>query len=127
MVVNHPSVDWYAYFKSIRNECPWSYAAYIHGQIAIVQYTGERYPLGTYQARMYTVSAPNETVEALAHALDHGEDEWLFSYPGYGDYATPVPVLIQQNRQQLNQLRQKLDKDMECPHSNREQAQDVNK
>jgi hypothetical protein len=33
--------------------------------------------------------------------------EWLFSYPGYGLYATPVPVLIQQNRQQLNQIRDK--------------------
>jgi hypothetical protein len=54
---------------------------------------------------MYIVNAPNETVEALAASWDQGEDEWLFSYPGYGDYATPVKVLIQQNRAQLNQLR----------------------
>jgi hypothetical protein len=66
---------------------------------------------------MYMVSAPNETVEALAYALDHGEDEWLFSYPGYGDYATPVPVLIQQNRNELNQLRQKLNEETTCPYN----------
>jgi hypothetical protein len=56
---------------------------------------------------MYLVSAPDATVEALAHGMDHAdtECEWLFSYPGYGEWATPVPVLIQQNRAELNQLR----------------------
>ena len=102
---SHLSVNWYDYFKSIRSECPWSYAAYIKGLIDIVEYTGSSIPLGQYQARMYIVNAPNETVEALAASWDQGEDEWLFSYPGYGDYATPVKVLIQQNRAQLNQLR----------------------
>jgi hypothetical protein len=102
---NHQSVDWLEYFKSIRQECPWSYAAYLKGLIDIVEYQGYRIPLGDYSARMYIVSAPNATVEALAASWDQGEDEWLFSYPGYGDYATPVKVLIQQNRAQLNQLR----------------------
>ena len=105
---NHLSVNWYDYFKSIRSECPWSYSAYIKGLIDIVEYTGSSIPLGHYQARMYVVNAPNETVEALAAGWNQGEDEWLFSYPGYGDYATPVSVLIQQNRQQLNQLRSQL-------------------
>jgi hypothetical protein len=45
----------------------------------------------------------------LAKALDHGEDEWLFSYPKYGEYATPVKVLIQQNRARLSQLRTQLE------------------
>ena len=102
---NHQSVNWYDYFKSIRQECPWSYSAYQKGLIDIVEYEGVRLPLGDYSARMYIVNAPNETVEALAASWDQGEDEWLFSYPGYGDFATPVSVLIQQNRQQLNQLR----------------------
>ena len=105
---NHQSVDWYDYFKSIREECPWSYAAYLKGKIDIVEYEGVRLPLGDYSARMYIVHAPNATVEALAASWDHSEDEWLFSYPGYGDFATPVSVLIQQNRQQLNQLRSQL-------------------
>ena len=105
-VRNHQSVNWLEYFKSIRVECPWSYAAYLKGSIDIREYTGTVLPLGTYAARVYLVNAPNATVEALAAALDHGEDEWLFSYPGYGEFATPVAVLIQQNRKQLNDLRQ---------------------
>ena len=105
---NHPSVDWLEYFKSIREECPWSYSAYQKGLIHIVEYQGYRIPLGDYSARMYVLNAPDHTVEALAASWDHGEDEWLFSYPGYGEYATPVKVLIQQNRAQLNQLRSQI-------------------
>ncbi len=102
--VNHPSVDWSRYFKSIRTECPWSYAAYTQGLIDIVAWSGEPLPLGTFQARVY-VCNDKDAVEALSSALDHGESEWLFSYPGYGPWATPVPVLIQQNRHELAQLR----------------------
>ena len=102
---SHQSVDWYRYFKDIREQCPWSYSAYIKGLIDIVEYTGSSIPLGRYSARLYLVNAPNETVEALATGWNQGEDEWLFSYPGYGDYATPVAVLIQQNRKQLTELR----------------------
>ena len=103
---SHLSVDWYDYFKSIRKECPWSYQAYIHGKIDIVEYEGLSIPLGEYSARMYLVDQSNEVVEALAASFNHGLDEWLFSYPGYGDYATPVSVLIQQNRKTLADLRQ---------------------
>ena len=103
------AVDWYQYFKSIRTECPWSYSAWQKGLIDVKPYTGEILPLGQYQARVYTVLDPKQSVELLAAALDHGEDEWLYSFPGYGPYATPVPVLIQQNHQQLTQLRQQLD------------------
>lgn len=101
-------VNWYAYFKSIRQECPWSYAAYIKGQIDIVDYQGQVKPLGEYQARVYVVNAPNETVEALAAALDHGVDEWLFSYPNYGEFAAPVAILIQQDRAKLRTLREQI-------------------
>ena len=105
---NQQDVNWYDYFKSIRTECPWSYAAYLKGAIHISEYTGEILPLGNYQARVYTVLDPKQSVEALSAALDHGDDEWLYSFPGYGDFATPVPVLIQQNRKELNDLRSKL-------------------
>jgi hypothetical protein len=105
---SHQSVDWREYFKSIRTECPWSYKADQQGLIDITSWKGEVIPLGDYQARVYLIEASNQEVEALASALDHGEDEWLFSYPGYGLYATPVAVLIQQNRQQLTNLRTQL-------------------
>ena len=108
-VRSHQSVDWGAYFKSIRAECPWSYSAWLNGGIDIVNYMGQILPLDDYQARVYLVTDPAMSVEALSQSLDHGQDEWLFSYPGYGEWATPVPVLIQQNRQHLAQLRSRLE------------------
>ena len=105
---SHQSVDWREYFRSIRTECPWSYRADQQGLIDITPWKGEVIPLGTFQARVYLIEASDQEVEALAVALDHGEDEWLFSYPGYGEFATPVSVLIQQNRKQLNDLRTRL-------------------
>lgn len=110
-VRNHQSVDWYAYFKSIRSQCPWSYAAYLKGKIDIVEYQGEKLPLGNFSARMYLINAPDDTVAAIADGLDYEdtEYEWLYSYPGYGEYATPVSVIIQQWRAELNKLRREQD------------------
>ena len=105
---SHPSVDWGQYFTTIRTECPWAQQAWRQGQIDIVKYTGEILPLGDYQARVYVVNAATETVEAICHSLNYGADEWLFSYPGYGAWATPVGVLIQQDRSRLRELRNKL-------------------
>ena len=109
VVKNHQRSDWGEYFAAIKKECPWSYAAWLRGQIDIVEWTGEVKPLGDMQARVYTVSASDEEVEALAKKLDHGECEWLFSYPGYGPFATPQAVLIQQDRRVLADLRGKQD------------------
>lgn len=110
LVKSHQSVDWYAYFKSIRSECPWSYSAYLKGEIAIENWTDTDtiQPLGLYKARMYIVDYPNNIIQAMAEELncDDLDCEWLFSYPGYGKFATPVKVLIQQNRKELNDLRE---------------------
>jgi hypothetical protein len=64
-------------------------------------------PLGNYRARVYVVNATGATVEKMAQDLDEGDCEWLFSYPEYGQFATPVPVLIQQDRATLTSLREK--------------------
>ena len=108
MAANHQSVDWYSYFKSIRQECPWAYTAYLNDGIDIVEYRGSVIPLGEYQARVYVINAPEETVEAICAGLNHGRDEWLFSYPGYGPFAAPVSILIQQDRARLKELREQL-------------------
>ncbi len=109
---SHQSVEWYSYFKSIRSECPWSYHAYLNGLIHIENWSDcdRLEPLGKYQAKMYIVDLPDNVVEAMAQELncDDQECEWLFSYPGYGEFATPVKVLIQQDRSRLNELRSKL-------------------
>jgi len=103
-------VDWLKYFRSIKTQCPWSYSAYVKGQIDIVKYQGHKHPLGDYQARLYLLNVATDTVEALCDSMayDDDRDEWLFSYPGYGEYATAVPVLIQQNKQRLQQLRNEI-------------------
>lgn len=48
-----------------------------------------------------------KSLEALAESLDENdtECEWFFSYPGYGENAAPIRVLIQQDRAELNHLR----------------------
>ena len=115
-VKSRPSVDWLAYFKSIQHECPWSLKAYQQGAISIEDWshTGTLEPLGNLQARIYIVDLPDNIVEAMAEELDCGDQEceWLFSHPGFGEYATPVTVLIQQDRTRLAQLRKQLG----CPH-----------
>ena len=106
---SHQSVNWLEYFESIQQECPWSLRAYKSGAISIEHWsdTVTLEPLGNYQARMYILDLPDNIVEAMAEELDCQDQdcEWLFSYPGYGEFATPVKVLIQQNRKQLNDLR----------------------
>jgi hypothetical protein len=107
---NHQSVDWLNYFESIKTQCPWSLRAYTQGKIDIVIYEGNSQPLGVFHARMYVISAPDATVQAIADMWDRSDPdcEWLYSYPGYGEYATPVSVLIQQDRSTLKNLRTQL-------------------
>ena len=108
-VRSHQSVDWLAYYRSIAHECPWSLKAFRGGLIDLqVWNEQDQIPaLAHFHARVWLLDYPNNVIEARAELLDKEdtECEWLFSYPGYGRYATPVPVLIQQNRRQLNQIR----------------------
>ena len=112
MAKSHQSVNWLEYFESIKTQCPWSLQAYKQGAIDIQNWhdTDSIEPLGQYQARMYVVDYPDTVVEAMALELDcdDQESEWLFSYPGYGEFATSVAVLIQQNRRQLNDIRTRI-------------------
>lgn len=99
-------VDWSAYFENIRTQCPWSWQAYQKNQIDITQWQGQKLPLGDYQARVYVCDLTEKDLETLCDQLDQDlVDEWLFSCPGYGPWATPVPVLIQQDRKRLEDLR----------------------
>lgn len=107
VVRSRPRSNWGEYFSSIKELCPWSYSAWLRGQIDIVAWEGKVLPLDGYQARMYTVDTSNQIVEKMSEELDEGKYEWLFSYPGYGEHATPETVLIQQSRATLTTLRQK--------------------
>jgi len=107
VVRNHQSVDWTKYFAKIRPVCPWSGPAWSADQIDIV-YTKTIQPLGPYRARIYVLDLSRRRLKKLAAQRDSGADEWLWSHPGYGAYGAPVPCLIQQNRAELDQLRQQV-------------------
>lgn len=109
VVANPKSVDWDSYFQLIKTACPWSWSAWRKGQIWIGSRGDLIKPLDLYQARIYVIKdiTPRQ-LKKLAKKLDTGQDEILWSHPRYKYNSTPVPVLIQQNRQHLNQLRQGL-------------------
>ena len=109
------AVDWTAYFDHIKGQCPWSWGAWRKNQIWIGTRGDLVQPLESYQARMYVIkNITPRRLKKLANRLDSidSEHEWLWSHPRYKKYSTPVPVLIQQNRQYLNQLRRGLSKSL---------------
>lgn len=107
------AVDWAAYFDSIRSQCPWSAPAWAQGRILVCSWDPHAVvsELGHYQAILYVCDflTPDQ-VQALAETLDQSDSqhEWFFSYPGYGAWATPVTVLIQQHQAALDLIRQRL-------------------
>lgn len=99
------SVNWADYFSKIKQQCPWSYAAWQQGQIDIQKFKGQLGDLGAFQARIYLVALNKRRTKKLAKKLDLGHDEILWSHPSYGPWATPVACLIQQDRKRLQELR----------------------
>ncbi len=104
------SVDWRQYFQGIRNVCPWSLAAYNRGRIDLTVSKRPK-PLGSFEARVYIIkNITPRRLKKLCKQLDTEDqiDEWLWSHPRYKNNSTPVPVLIQQNRSRLMEIRKKL-------------------
>jgi len=81
--------------------------AWHKGKVDIVK-TKRILPLGDYRARIYIFNLSKRRLKKLCKLRDQGECEWLWSHPEYGAYATPLPCLIQQNRQELTAIRSKL-------------------
>ena len=106
MVKSHQSVNWDQYFFNIKEACPWSYMAWHKNKIDIVK-TNAVLPLGDYRARIYIFDLTRRRLKKLCKQRDSGEYEWLWSTPHYGANGTPLPCLIQQNRQELTTIRSK--------------------
>lgn len=107
---NPQSVDWRAYFSRIKPVCPWSWAAWGHGEIWLGKFS-QPLPLDGYRARVYHFrDITPRRLKKIAKQLDTTDPtcEWLWSHPRYRHNSTPVPVLIQQDRLYLNQLRTSL-------------------
>ena len=90
--------------------CPWSLSAYRKGLIDIVRWRGYRLVLEPpLEARVYICDLNHRKLKKLATDLENRdtENEWLWSHPNFNNMSTPVPCLIQQNRQRLAELRTK--------------------
>jgi len=99
-------VNWGEYFQHIKPVCPWSGAALKKGELKITQWSGEIEPLGNNQAIVYICQDYNRRrLKKLHKKLDKGDYEWLWSEPANGPNASPVPVLIQQDKRKLFDLR----------------------
>lgn len=100
--------DWTRYFESIKRWCPWSLVAWNQGLISITKWNKPE-PLGSNEARVYWADLNPRRLKKLCTKLDNAdtECEWLWSHPNFGGRSTPIPVLIQQDRARLRELREK--------------------
>jgi len=112
---------WSSYFAKIKGVCPWSYRAYMADTILFVDYAETDFntwrlflKYTNFEATVF--KCPEKTPDWLNSKCDElnalqSDYEWLWSHPDEdsGDgHSTHIPVLIQQNREQLEMLREKL-------------------
>ena len=118
-------VNWLAHYESIRGVCPWAYRAFVSGKIITIPYTDSTFKTFAnafdnckddygVATDCFVFVCEGKSVEWLSAKVDEMDalyptQEWLYSSPDddSGD-ATPVPVLIQQRREQLQSLRDKI-------------------
>lgn len=105
------AVNWEEYFNNIKPVCPWSLSAWNKQEIHITKWRSHIINLDSYQARIYI--ALNHNPRQLKKMCDRfnitrQHEEWLWSHPRFGNYSTPVPVFIQQDRAKLTSIRLKI-------------------
>ena len=113
-------VNWLQYFHSIQRVCPWSYKSYCDGKIKIIPFdedllklSEQNWDIEPWDAIVYTVN--NKSIDELDSFVEKRNDkqdtcEYLWSHPTHtkgGNNQTPYPVIIQQDRKFLNELRKK--------------------
>jgi hypothetical protein len=109
---------WSAYFSSIQSVCPWSLHAYMRNKIKFIDYNKDSilvwsavFASTDYSAFIYLMpKSSSEDVAALATSLERfiPTSEFLWSHPSEGGHSTPEPCIIQQDRGQLQALRDRL-------------------
>jgi len=110
--------DWAEYFAKIKGVCPWSYRAHMADNILFLDYNepelatwSSLFHSSKYEAFVY--KCPGKSSDWLNSKCDQlnqtdQKSEWLWSHPTEGGDSTPIPVLIQQDKVQLAELREKL-------------------
>ena len=117
--VAEAKLNWLEYFHSIRKVCPWSYQSYLDGTTKITNFDEDILVLNEqnfetlpWEVIIYllgddlTLNAIDEYVAFLNECQN--TCEYLWSHPTFtkgGNYNTPVPVIIQQDRTRLMELR----------------------
>lgn len=108
-------VDWFQYLNSIRAVCPHSIESFQRDRIKLVPFlnifTSSNWidDVDEFDALLFigdnTVSLG--LLKKLVDYLDiqYPSHEFFYSYPDEGEYSTPVPCLIAQNRATLNRAR----------------------
>jgi hypothetical protein len=117
---NHPPPDkwyWDKYFEHIKGVCPWSRKAHMNNDILFINYSDVTFNTWRclfrakqkFEAYVYKChEKSSDWLESKCDYLNSVDDysEWLFSHPDGGENSTVIPVLIQQNAQQLHELRE---------------------
>lgn len=118
-------VNWLAHYESIRDVCPWSYRAFVSGKIITIPYADSTFNTFALlfegckddkgvETDCFVYVCEDKSVDWLTHKVEqmdelYPQQEWLYSSPDDDDgYATPVPVLIQQRKAKLTELRNKI-------------------
>ncbi len=112
-------INWLEYFYSIRKVCPYSYQSYLDGTTKITNFDEDILVLNEqnfetlpWEVIVYllgddlTLDAIDEYVASLNDCQN--TCEYLWSHPTFtkgGNNNTPVPVIIQQDRARLMELR----------------------
>jgi len=107
---------WAKYFAKIKQVCPWSYN--LMDKILVVQTPENCIPTWSsifkaskHEAFVYKFPKANpqwliNKCEELNAQQTYSE--WLWSHPSEGGDSTHIPVLIQQDREKLTDLRKKV-------------------
>jgi len=109
---------WSRYFASIKQVCPWSLTSYMHDKILFVDYSSVSHNTWSKLFRntsheAFVYRCEGKDVDWLVNKCEklnliYKTSEWLWSHPDEGGNSTPIPVLIQQDREQLENLRNKI-------------------
>ncbi len=87
-------MNWKAYFKGIKDVCPWSWEAYQDDKILITSFDGV-IPLGKYKAIVYTFDQDMDVdyLDILAEYLNHeiASSSFFFAHPLPPPFFPPPP------------------------------------
>ena len=108
---------WFNYFHSIKKVCPWSFKSYCNDRILITQFdkdilklNEQNWSLKQWDAIVYTSKLSVDELDKFCEKRNELQEkcEYLWSHPHYtkgGNRQTHCPVIIQQDRAQLTELR----------------------